>query len=196
MLKFLVVGLGNPGISYEKTRHNIGFMILDQISKTFFFSFQKKKLGYISKFNYDKKLIFFLKPSTYMNFSGQSVKYWMIREKILLENILIISDDIYLQFGMIRLKGRGGSGGHNGLKNIEKELNTSKYARLRFGIGFHDCLLKKRKKEFYVLGEWNKQNMLFLLSKSNKSIKIIFSFITNGLQKTMNLYNKKNFSTL
>ncbi|WP_242673947.1 aminoacyl-tRNA hydrolase [Blattabacterium sp. DPU] len=141
--KFLIIGLGNPGYLYRKNRHNLGFMILDQISKKYFFSFSKKKFGFISKFNYDNKLLFFLKPSTYMNQSGIAVKYWMIQEKIILKNIIVISDDIYLNFGRFRLRGQGGSGGHNGLKNIEKEIGTSHYARLRFGIKKKIILIKK-----------------------------------------------------
>ncbi len=187
--KFLIVGLGNPGYLYKKTRHNLGFMILDQISKKYFFSFSKKKLGFISSFSYDDKLLFFLKPSTYMNRSGIAVKYWIIKEKIIIKNILIISDDIYLNFGNFRLKGKGGSGGHNGLKNIEKEIGTSHYARLRFGIkkNFLD-----KKINSYVLENWKNEEIDDLFSKLDIGIKIIFSFVTNGLHKTMNIFNCHN----
>ncbi|ACY40075.1 aminoacyl-tRNA hydrolase [Blattabacterium sp. (Blattella germanica) str. Bge] len=185
MEKFLIIGLGNPGYLYKKTRHNLGFLILDQIAKKHFFSFSKKKLGFISEFNFEKKLLFFLKPSTYVNHSGLSVKYWMKKEKILLRNILIISDDISLNFGNFRLRGKGRSGGHNGLKSVEKEIGTSHYARLRFGIKNH---LEKRI-DSYVLENWKNEEIDCLYSKLDVGIKIIFSFVTNGLQKTMNLFN-------
>ncbi|WP_185861251.1 aminoacyl-tRNA hydrolase [Blattabacterium cuenoti] len=184
--KFLIIGLGNPGFLYKKTRHNLGFLILDQISKKYFFSFSKKKLGFISKFMYENKLLFFLKPSTYMNRSGIAVKYWMIKEKIMLKNILIISDDIYLNFGNFRIRGKGGSGGHNGLKNIEKEIGTSHYARLRFGIKQN---FFNKKIDTYVLENWKNEEIEDLFLKINIGIKIIFSFVKNGLEKTMNLFN-------
>ncbi|AFJ91010.1 aminoacyl-tRNA hydrolase [Blattabacterium sp. (Blaberus giganteus)] len=183
--KFLIIGLGNPGYLYKRTRHNLGFMILDQISNKYFFSFSKKKLGLISEFIYDDKLLFFLKPSTYINHSGIAVKYWMIKEKIILKNILIISDDIYLNFGDFRLKGKGGSGGHNGLKNIEKEIGTSHYARLRFGINKSHF-----DKKSYVLENWKNEEIDFIFSRLDIGIKIIFSFVKNGLQKTMNMFNR------
>ncbi|WP_185872204.1 aminoacyl-tRNA hydrolase [Blattabacterium cuenoti] len=188
MDKFLIIGLGNPGFFYEKTRHNLGFFILDQISKKYSIFFSKKKLGFISEFIYDHKSIIFLKPSTWMNNSGISVKYWMIQKKILLKNILIISDDIYLNFGDFRLKSQGGSGGHNGLKSIEKEIGTSHYARLRFGINNHF----KKKINYYVLENWKNEEIDYLLSKLDIGMKIIFSFIKNGIQKTMNIFNNNN----
>ncbi|AWU43516.1 aminoacyl-tRNA hydrolase [Blattabacterium sp. (Cryptocercus kyebangensis)] len=187
MDRFLITGLGNPGKLYQKTRHNLGFFILDQISEKYFFSFSQKKLGSLSEFIFQEKQIFFLKPSTYVNESGLSVKYWMNKKKILLKNILIISDDIYLNFGNIRLRGKGGDGGHNGLKSIEKELKSSHYARLRFGIK-NDF----SKKINYVLGIWNKNELKNILNRLEISINVIFSFTLNGLQKTMNLFNKKN----
>ncbi|WP_185865995.1 aminoacyl-tRNA hydrolase [Blattabacterium cuenoti] len=186
MDKFLITGLGNPGSLYEKTKHNLGFLILDQIAKKHFFSFSKKKLGFISEFSFQKKLIFFLKPSTFVNHSGQSVKYWMIKEKIFLKNVLIISDDIYLNFGSFRLRGKGSSGGHNGLKSIEKEIGTSHYARLRFGIKKNHL---NKKLDDYVLENWKNEEINCLFSKLDIGVKIVFSFVTNGLQKTMNLFN-------
>lgn len=186
MGKFLIIGLGNPGKIYKKTRHNTGFMILDKISKNHSFCFLKKKLGFVSKFNYKEKIIFFLKPSTYINYSGKSVKYWMKKERILLENILVISDDIYLDLGTFRLKGKGGDGGHNGLKNIEKEIGTSHYARLRFGI--------KRnfeKKTDYVLGNWKNEELNLINPKLDLAMNIVFSFIKDGLKNTMNMFNNQ-----
>ncbi|WP_185878425.1 aminoacyl-tRNA hydrolase [Blattabacterium cuenoti] len=190
MKKFLITGLGNPGVLYQKTRHNLGFLILDKISEKYFLSFSIKKLGFISKFIYKEKLLFFLKPSTYVNESGKSVKYWMNKKKISLENILVISDDIYLNFGNIRLREKGGDGGHNGLKSIEKELGTSHYARMRFGIKNH---FYQDNKIDYVLGNWKEEELKILFNRLEISVKIIFSFVLNGLQKTMDLFNNRNF---
>ncbi|WP_185864448.1 aminoacyl-tRNA hydrolase [Blattabacterium cuenoti] len=185
--KFLIIGLGNPGNIYQNTRHNIGFMILDQFSKSHSFSFSKDKLGLVSKLNYENKIIFFLKPSTYINYSGKSVKYWMIKKRILLKKILVISDDIYLDFGMFRLREKGGDGGHNGLKNIEKEIGTSNYARLRFGIKKSF----KKKIEDYVLSHWKNEELKFLIPKLDLGTRIILSFVKDGLQNTMNKFNNK-----
>ncbi|AGD97955.1 Peptidyl-tRNA hydrolase [Blattabacterium sp. (Blatta orientalis) str. Tarazona] len=190
MKKFLITGLGNPGFLYQKTRHNLGFLILDKISEKYFLSFSIKKLGFISKLVYKEKLLFFLKPSTYVNESGKSVKYWMNKKKIDLENILVISDDIYLNFGNIRLRGKGGDGGHNGLKSIEKELGTSHYARMRFGIKNH---FYQDSKIDYVLGNWKEDDLKSLFNRLEISVEIIFSFVLNGLQKTMDLFNNRNF---
>ncbi|BBA17499.1 aminoacyl-tRNA hydrolase [Blattabacterium cuenoti] len=186
MEKYLIIGLGNPGDLYKNTRHNLGFMVLDQISKKYCFSFCKKKLGFISQFIYHDRLLFFLKPYTYMNRSGEAVKYWMMKKKIILKNILIISDDFYLNFGNFRLKGKGGSGGHNGLKNIEKEIGTTHYARLRFGIKKNHFY---QKKDSYVLKNWENEEINDLFSRLDVGIQIIFSFVINGLQKTMNIFN-------
>ncbi|ACX84194.1 peptidyl-tRNA hydrolase [Blattabacterium sp. (Periplaneta americana) str. BPLAN] len=190
MKKFLITGLGNPGFLYQKTRHNLGFLILDKISEKYFLSFSIKKLGFISKLIYKEKLLFFLKPSTYVNESGKSVKYWMNKKKIALENILVISDDIYLNFGNIRLRGKGGDGGHNGLKSIEKELGTSHYARMRFGIKNH---FYQDNKIDYVLGNWKEEELKNLFNRLEISVEIIFSFVLNGLQKTMDFFNNRNF---
>lgn len=188
MKKFLIAGLGNPGFLYQKTRHNLGFLILDKISEKYFISFSINKLGFISKLIYKEKLLFFLKPSTYVNESGKSVKYWMNKKKIALENILVISDDIYLNFGNIRLRGKGGNGGHNGLKSIEKELGTSHYARMRFGIKNH---FYQENKIDYVLGNWKEEELKNLFNRLEISVEIIFSFVLNGLQKTMDLFNNR-----
>ncbi|WP_185850975.1 aminoacyl-tRNA hydrolase [Blattabacterium cuenoti] len=194
MEKFLITGLGNPGFLYKNTRHNLGFLILDKISEKYFISFSIKKLGSISELIFKNKKIFFLKPSTYVNESGLSVKYWMDKKKFFLENILIISDDIYLNFGNIRLKGKGGNGGHNGLKSIEKELGTSHYARIRFGIShYNKSNCDPNKKINYVLGNWKKEELKILFNKVDLSIDIIFSFVSSGLEKTMNFFNKKNY---
>ncbi|MEO0901231.1 MAG: aminoacyl-tRNA hydrolase, partial [Bacteroidota bacterium] len=134
MKKFLIVGLGNIGPDYDETRHNIGFKILDHLAVQEGFSFESAKLGALATFKYKGKSILCLKPSTYMNLSGKAVKYWMEKENIALENVLIITDDINLPFGTIRLKTKGSDGGHNGLKNIQNLLQTSQYPRFRFGV--------------------------------------------------------------
>ncbi|WP_185868492.1 aminoacyl-tRNA hydrolase [Blattabacterium cuenoti] len=188
MKNYLIVGLGNPGCLYKKTRHNIGFFLLDQISKKYSLNFVNKKFGLLSKFYYNNHLIFFLKPTTFINESGRSVKYWMKKKNVLLENILIISDDFYLHFGFIRFRGEGRSGGHNGLKSIEQEIKSLKYSRLRIGIRNKNFISNKKN---YVLENWNTEEEKFLYLKSEKFIKMIFSFVLNGLQKTMNLFNGK-----
>ncbi|WP_185872742.1 aminoacyl-tRNA hydrolase [Blattabacterium cuenoti] len=188
-IKYLIIGLGNPGIIYNYTRHNIGFFILDKISEKYSFTFIKKKLGFVSSIlSYKNKKIFFLKPYTYINESGLAVKYWMKKEKVSLNNILIILDDIYLDFGTFRLKGKGGNGGHNGLKSIEKELKTDHYARLRFGIK-NDLFITN--KIDYVLGNWYQHELKYILKKIDISMDIIFSFVVNGLIYTMNIFNHK-----
>ncbi|WP_185877875.1 aminoacyl-tRNA hydrolase [Blattabacterium cuenoti] len=187
MKKFLIIGLGNPGANYYKTRHNIGFFILDKISKKYNVSFIERKLGFISKLEFDNKSIILLKPTTYMNHSGKSIFFWIKKENIYIKNILVISDDIYLKFGIIRLRKKGRSGGHNGLKSIEKEIKTSNYSRFKFGIGTENKNLKEVNYHNYVLNNWKKEELDILDSKSNKIIEIIFSFIINGLNNTINL---------
>ena len=135
MDKFLIVGLGNPGEKYYNTRHNIGFELLDFFCKKHESEFETNRLGQISKISIKGRKVLLLKPNTFMNLSGKSVKYWMLQENIKLKNTLIISDDLNLPLGKIRLRAKGSSGGHNGLENIEKALNSLEYPRLRIGIG-------------------------------------------------------------
>ena len=135
MKKFLIVGLGNIGETYINTRHNIGFKVLDALAKNQEVSFETEKLGDIARFRHKGRVFILLKPSTYMNLSGKSVKYWMSQEKIPIENLCIITDDVHIDFGMIRIKTKGSAGGHNGLKDIQEKLNTQQYNRFRFGIG-------------------------------------------------------------
>ncbi|TPN86255.1 aminoacyl-tRNA hydrolase [Aquimarina algicola] len=188
MKKFLVVGLGNIGPKYHNTRHNIGFKILDAIAKDAEISFETKKLGDLASFKHKGRTILLLKPSTYMNLSGKAVRYWMEKEKILLENILIITDDINLPFGTLRLKSKGSAGGHNGLKDIEAQLNTSKYCRFRFGVGAE---FSKGRQVDYVLGEWNNDEETLMPERLEKGIAIVKSFTTAGLTNTMNTFNGK-----
>lgn len=188
MKKFLIVGLGNIGPKYHNTRHNIGFKILDALAKQEELSFETKKLGDLSTYKFKGRTIILLKPSTYMNLSGKAVRYWLEKEKIPLENLLIITDDINLPFGTIRVKAKGSAGGHNGLKDIEAQLNTSKYCRFRFGVGaeFH-----KGRQVDYVLGEWNTDEENAMPDRLEKGIALIKSFATAGLTNTMNTFNGK-----
>lgn len=188
MKKFLVVGLGNIGIEYVNTRHNIGFKILNHFANKNDISFKTVKLGELAEFKIKGRTILLLKPNTYMNLSGKAVKYWMEKENIEKENILIITDDLNISFGTIRIKTKGTDGGHNGLKNIQLLLNSSEYPRFRFGISDE---FKKGKQIDYVLGEWNDEENIKLKERLEISVEIITSFALAGLQETMNIYNGK-----
>ena len=188
MKKFLIVGLGNIGAEYVNTRHNIGFKILDFFAKKESISFQTAKLGDIAEYKIKGRTLIFLKPNTYMNLSGKAVKYWMEKENISKENILVITDDLNLSFGSIRIKPRGSDGGHNGLKNIQSILNTVDYPRYRFGIS---DAFKKGKQVDYVLGEWSDEEKENLIERLEISSQIITSFALAGLNETMNQYNGK-----
>lgn len=188
MNKFLIVGLGNIGAEYANTRHNIGFKILDFFARQEDLSFETVKLGVLATCRIKGRQLLLLKPNTYMNLSGKAVQYWMQKEKIPLENVLIITDDLNLPFGTIRIKGKGSDGGHNGLKNINLVLNTQNYARFRFGISDD---FKKGQQVDYVLGEWSEQEKTTLKERLEKSSQIIKSFATIGLAQTMNEFNGK-----
>jgi PTH1 family peptidyl-tRNA hydrolase len=188
MKKFLVVGLGNIGIEYVNTRHNIGFKILNHFANKNSISFNTVKLGELAEYKIKGRTILLLKPNTYMNLSGKAVKHWMEKENIDKENILIITDDLNLSFGTIRIKTKGTDGGHNGLKNIQLVLNSSEYPRFRFGISDE---FKKGKQVDYVLGEWNDEEKVKLAERLEMSAEIITSFALAGLNETMNLYNGK-----
>lgn len=188
MKKFLVVGLGNIGIEYVNTRHNIGFKILNHFANKNNISFKSVKLGELAEFKIKGRTILLLKPNTYMNLSGKAVKYWMEKENIDKENILIITDDLNIAFGTIRIKTKGTDGGHNGLKNIQLLLNSSEYPRFRFGISDE---FKKGKQIDYVLGEWNDEENIKLKERLEIASEIITSFALAGLQETMNIYNGK-----
>ena len=188
MKKFLIVGLGNVGEKYHNTRHNIGFTILDQLADQEKVSFETKKLGDQARFTYKGRTFILLKPSTYMNLSGKAVKYWLGLEKIPLENLLVVTDDLNLVFGTIRLKGKGSAGGHNGLTHINEVLQTQNYARLRFGIGSD---YPKGTQIDHVLGRWNDEELKTLPERIEKSEKAIVSFAMAGLNNTMNTFNGK-----
>lgn len=186
MKKYLIVGLGNIGPEYENTRHNIGFKILDHLAEKESLTFEDAKLGSISTFKHKGRSALCLKPATYMNLSGKAVRYWMNKENISLENVLIITDDINLPFGTLRLKTKGSDGGHNGLKDIQNQLQTTKYNRLRFGVGSD---FSKGKQVDYVLGKWDDGETTHLKERLEKSCEIIKSFMFAGVNNTMNQFN-------
>lgn len=186
MKKYLIVGLGNIGSEYENTRHNIGFKVLDHLAKKKDLNFESNKLGAITHYKFKGRTLILLKPNTYMNLSGKAVRYWMTKEKIPLENLLIITDDINLKFGTIRLKTKGSDGGHNGLKDIQLQLGTQQYARFRFGIGAD--FAKGRQIE-YVLGLWSPEEESKLEERMERAVELINSFATAGVQITMNTFN-------
>jgi PTH1 family peptidyl-tRNA hydrolase len=188
MKTFLIAGLGNIGEKYANTRHNIGFKILDELASKENVSFETEKLGDIAKFRFKGRIFILLKPSTYMNLSGKAVKYWLTKEKVAIENLLVICDDLNLDFGAIRVKGKGSDGGHNGLKDINAVLNTQQYARFRFGVGAD---FSKGRQVDYVLGEWDKEENKSLPERLDKGCELIKSFGTAGLNNTMNAFNGK-----
>ena len=188
MKKFLIAGLGNIGPKYENTRHNIGFKILDELAAKQKAVFTTQKLGDIAQFRYKGRTFILLKPSTYMNLSGKAVNYWLQKEKIAVENLLVVTDDLNLPFGTLRLKTKGSDGGHNGLKDIQSQLNTTKYNRFRFGISDQ---FSKGQQIDYVLGEWSDDENRELPERLKKSAELIESFGTAGVSNTMNSFNGK-----
>jgi PTH1 family peptidyl-tRNA hydrolase len=188
MKKYLIAGLGNIGSDYVNTRHNIGFKILDAIAETENLNYEDRKLGKIARFKIKGRQVLLLKPNTYMNLSGKAVKYWLDKENIPLENLLIITDDLNLPFDSIRLKTKGSAGGHNGLKDIQETLHTTQYNRFRFGISAD---FKKGRQVDYVLGTWSELEQDVLHKRLALTKKIIDSFILSGIQTAMNTYNGK-----
>lgn len=193
MNKFLIIGLGNIGPDYHNTRHNIGFKILDELAKQQNTSFSTEKLGDVAVFKFKGRSFILLKPSTYMNLSGKSVKYWMDKENIPQENILVISDDLNIDFGSFRVKPKGSAGGHNGLKDINEKLGNQNYARFRFGIS---AMFGKGKQVNYVLGTWNKDEERYFPELLDNASKLIISFGTAGIKHTMNDFNGKQIEEL
>ena len=187
-MKYLIVGLGNIGPEYPETRHNIGFMILDAFAKASNVFFTEKRYGAVAKCRVKNAELILLKPNTFMNLSGNAVRYWLAEEKIPVENLLILVDDLALPFGSLRLKPKGSSAGHNGLTNIQNLLGTEKYARLRFGIG-ND--FPKGKQIDYVLGKFSDEQMSVMKEKLETCGEIIKSFCLAGVERTMNQFNSK-----
>jgi PTH1 family peptidyl-tRNA hydrolase len=186
-LKYLIVGLGNIGTEYDNTRHNIGFTILDALAKASNISFSDKRYGFIAKMKHASRTLILLKPNTFMNLSGRSVQYWMQKENIPVENVLILVDDLALPIGKIRVRSKGGDAGHNGLKSIQQIICTNEYSRLRFGIG--DDFPRGRQVE-HVLGKWSREEEEIVNSKLEKCFEIIKSFATIGIELTMTKFNK------
>ena len=188
-MKYLIVGLGNIGREYENTRHNIGFTVLDAFAKASNSVFSDRRYGYVAEVSMRGHKLVLLKPSTYMNLSGNAVRYWMQAEKIPLENVLVIVDDIALPLGTLRLKGQGSDGGHNGLKHIAATLGTTSYARLRFGVG--NDFGKGRQVQF-VLGTFDATDEQPVIDEQVPvAVEIIKSFCHIGLARTMNVCNQK-----
>ena len=186
-MKYLVVGLGNIGAEYADTRHNIGFMVADELVKKASASYSTLRYAYYAEFKHKSRTVIVIKPTTYMNLSGKAVNYWMNELKIPLENVLVIVDDLAIPFGKIRLRPKGSSAGHNGLKNIEALCGGQNYPRLRFGIG--DNFPKGRQVD-YVLSGFDKDELMELPALIEHSVEMVQSFITTGLELTMTQYNK------
>ena len=186
MKKFLIAGLGNIGEKYAGTRHNIGFQILDELARKKEFEFKPDKLARIAPIKIKGKSVLCIKPATFMNLSGKAVKYWIEKEKIPLSNVLIITDDINLPFGTIRLKAKGSDGGHNGLRDIQDQLNTTAYHRFRFGVGSD---FAKGRQTDYVLGKWTEEELKILPERKKRAVALIESFVHAGAKNTMNTFN-------
>ena len=186
MNTFLIVGLGNIGIDYKNTRHNIGFTVLDALSTQVNVSFLTLRYGNLAEMSHEGKKIFLLKPSTLMNRSGQAVRYWAKQKKMNPQNILVITDDVNLDFGYLRLRKQGSDGGHNGLHDIQEKLESTKYPRLRIGVGSN---FSKGRQADYVLSNWNPDEQSKLPLIVDQAVKAVIHFATQGLEQTMNLYN-------
>jgi PTH1 family peptidyl-tRNA hydrolase len=187
-LKYLIVGLGNIGDEYKDTRHNIGFSVLDAFASAYDTSFTDRRYGAVCPIKYKGKTFFLLKPSTYMNLSGNSVNYWLKKEKIGIENMLVIVDDIALPLGNIRMRPKGSDGGHNGLAHINTILGTNEYARIRVGIGNS---FRKGTQRNYVLSPWSRKEKKFIEERIAIVIEMIKSFGTMGTELTMTAFNKQ-----
>ncbi len=184
--KFLIVGLGNIGTEYVRTRHNIGFKVLNHLAKQNEIEFETRKLGALATYKLKGRTFLLLKPNTFMNLSGKAVKYWLDKENISLENLLVVTDDLNLPFGTLRLKTKGSNGGHNGLKDIQDKLNTIHYNRLRFGISNE---FSKGRQVDYVLGEWTNEESEKLDERLEQASKMLISFAMSGVNHTMNQFN-------
>ena len=186
MDKYLIVGLGNPGYEYENTRHNTGFMVLDKMAESAGVSFEDKRYGYVAETSIKGRKVFLLKPSTYMNLSGNAVRYWLQKENIDQKRLLVVVDDLSIPLGDYRLKGNGSNGGHNGLGNIQ-QLIGQQYARLRMGIGNE---FQRGQQVDWVLGKYTDEDMRTLQPSIDEAVEIIRSFVLAGLDITMNQFNK------
>lgn len=188
MKKFLIVGLGNIGSEYENTRHNIGFKVVDFLAASQNTQFETARLGAVAQYSIKGRNVILLKPSTYMNLSGKAVKYWLDKEKIPLENFMAVTDDLNLPFGTFRIKTKGSDGGHNGLKDIQTQLNTTQYNRFRWGISNQ---FNPGSQVQYVLGEWSEEEEQKLPERLKTASQAINTFVLAGITQAMNSYNGK-----
>jgi len=187
-MKYLIVGLGNPGAKYVETRHNIGFKVLEALAKELGGTFSLQKVAEKAEVKFKGRTLILVKPTTYMNLSGKAVNYYLQQEKIPRENLLVVTDDIALPFGKLRMKLKGSDGGHNGLKDIQATINTSEYVRLRFGVGSD---FSAGRQADYVLGEWNAEERETLSERIATATEFIKGFSTIGAELTMTNWNGK-----
>lgn len=187
IMKYLIAGLGNIGAEYDATRHNIGFDVVDAFVIKHGGSFKLERHAYVAEVKWKGKLFIVIKPTTYMNLSGKAVKYWLDKEKIPIENLMVIVDEIALPIETMRIRGSGSAAGHNGLRDIEAALGTNAYPRLRFGVGNN---FPKGRQIDFVLGKWNNDEVPYVKDKILKSVEAIESFATIGIERTMNTFNK------
>jgi PTH1 family peptidyl-tRNA hydrolase len=187
-MKYLIAGLGNMGAEYDHTRHNVGFEVVDALAKEFGVEFKNEQLGDVAQFKFKGRTFVLLKPSTYMNLSGKAVRYWLQKHKIEKDKLLVIVDDMNLDFGVQRLRGKGSDGGHNGLKDIDRMCGGNNYARLRVGIGRGHA---KGGQVDFVLGEWSKSEKEVLPEILKTASEMVKSFATIGLAHTMTNFNNK-----
>lgn len=187
-MKYLVVGLGNIGDEYHNTRHNIGFKILDALVRASNLVFKGERYGDVAYYKYKARTFVLLKPNTYVNLSGKAVNYWLQKEQVPVENLIILVDDLALPFGSLRMKSKGGDAGHNGLKNINAILGHQKYARIRFGIGKE---FRQGEQVDYVLGKWSSEEEELMPELIDKCIGGITQFGTIGIERAMNFFNTK-----
>ena len=187
-MKYLIAGLGNIGEEYANTRHNIGFIILDALANEFDAKFTIGRHAYTSSIKFKGRTFVLIKPTSYMNLSGKAVKYWLTKEKIQPQNLLVVVDDISLPTGTLRMKYKGGDGGHNGLINIIQSIGTDNFPRHRVGIG--DDFARRHQSD-YVLGKWSKSEEKMMIPRVETAIQMIKSFGTIGIERTMTAYNNK-----
>ena len=187
-MKFLIAGLGNIGPDYVHTRHNIGFDVADALAKSLSVDFSSGKRVWMAEGKFKGRQIYIIKPTTYMNLSGEAIRYWLQDLKISKENLLVVADDLALPFGTLRMKPSGSAAGHNGITNIIECLQTEQFARLRFGIGNN---YPKGKQVDYVLGHWTSSESIDLIPRIDTAVEMIKSFVGVGLQPTMNIFNNK-----
>jgi peptidyl-tRNA hydrolase, PTH1 family len=187
-MRYLIIGLGNPGAEYQDTRHNIGFKVLDKLASLSNISFSPDKYADIAKLKFKGRNLVLIKPNTFMNLSGKAVSYWLQKTKIDLEKVLVVTDDISLPFGVLRMRKKGSDAGHNGLKDIQAVLENSHYPRLRFGVG-ND--FSRGKQAEYVLGDFSDEDYLIINSRIEMAVKMIRAFVTIGIAHTMSDFNGK-----